>query len=168
MFTIFHGFHLVEAYHEWKKEHRSNKNPMGLKVLKLVIAVAVALFLWIAPSDLYGLPGLNPVQHRVLSIFAFAALMWLFDSVPAWTTSLLVVVLLLFCTSDSALWFFQTDYATGSKFENLVSNTALLHCFCRPYHHAVYRWFYRGYRRYQEWSRREVGQGDAGAFRHQV
>ncbi len=132
MFTIFHGFHLVEAYHEWKKEHRSNKNPMGLKVLKLVIAVAVALFLWIAPSEFYGLPGLNAVQHRVLSIFAFAALMWLFDSVPAWTTSLLVVVLLLFCTSDSALWFFQTDYATGTKFENLVSNTALLHCFADP------------------------------------
>ena len=72
------------------------------------------------------------MQHRVLSIFAFAALMWLFDSVPAWTTSLLVVVLLLFCTSDSALWFFQTDYATGTKFENLVSNTALLHCFADP------------------------------------
>lgn len=59
MFTIFHGFHLVEAYHQWKKQHRSDKNPMGLKVLKLFFAIAIPLFLWIAPSALYGLPGLN-------------------------------------------------------------------------------------------------------------
>ncbi len=131
MFTIFHGFHLVEAYHQWKKDHRKQRNPIGLKALKLIIAIVASLFLWIAPSELYGLPDLNPVQHRVIAIFAFAALMWLFDSVPAWTTSLIVVVLLLFCTSDSALWFFQTD-GIGEKFENLVSNTAILHCFADP------------------------------------
>ncbi|MDE6495310.1 MAG: SLC13 family permease [Duncaniella sp.] len=131
MFTIFHGFHLVEAYHQWKKEHRNDKNPLGLKMLKLFFAIAVPLFLWIAPSDYYGLPGLNEVEHRVIAIFAFAALMWLFDAVPAWTTSLVVVVLLLFCTSDSALWFFQTGPA-GEKFDNLVSNTAILHCFADP------------------------------------
>ncbi len=131
MFTIFHGFHLVEAYHQWKKEHRNDKNPLGLKMLKLFFAIAVPLLLWIAPSDYYGLPGLNEVEHRVIAIFAFAALMWLFDAVPAWTTSLVVVVLLLFCTSDSALWFFQTGPG-GQKFDNLVSNTAILHCFADP------------------------------------
>ena len=57
--------------------------------------------------------------------------MWLFEAVPAWTTSLVVVVLLLFCTSNSALWFFQTD-AAGVKFTNLVNNTDILHCFADP------------------------------------
>lgn len=131
MFTNFHGFHLVEAYHEWKKSHRSGKNPMGLKLVKLFIAIAIPLLLWLLPSEAYGLPGLNPIEHRVIAVFAFAALMWLFDVVSAWTTSLVVVVLLLFCTSDSALWFFQTD-ASGAKFDNLVSNTAILHCFADP------------------------------------
>lgn len=131
MFTIFHGFHLVEAYHQWKKDHRKNKNPLGLKALKLFFAIAIPLFLWIGPSAWYGLPDLNPVEHRVIAIFAFAALMWLFDVVSAWTTSLVVVVLLLFGTSDSGLWFFQTD-AAGVKFSNLVSNTAILHCFADP------------------------------------
>ncbi len=131
MFTNFHGFHLVEAYHKWKKEHRGNKNPIGIKMLKLLIAVGLPLFMWFAPSAWFGLPDLNPVQHRVMAIFAFAALMWLCDIVSAWTTSLLVVVLLLFSSSDSALWFFQTD-AAGGKFENLVSNTAILHCFADP------------------------------------
>ena len=124
MFTIFHGFHLVEAYHQWKKDHRKNKNPLGLKALKLFFAIAIPLFLWIAPSAWYGLPDLNPVEHRVIAIFAFAALMWLFDVVSAWTTSLVVVVLLLFGTSDSGLWFFQTD-AAGVKFSNTVAATQL-------------------------------------------
>lgn len=131
MFTMFHGFHLVEDYHRWKKEHRSNRNPIGIKTLKLFFAIAVPLFIWFAPSSLYGLPGLSPVEHRVLSIFTFAALMWLFDAVPAWTTSLVVVVLLLFCVSTSALWFFQTGH-DGEKFANLVNNTDLLHCFADP------------------------------------
>lgn len=131
MFTMFHGFHLVEEYHQWKKEHRSNRNPIGIKALKLIFAIAIPLFFWIAPSSVYGLPGLSPVEPRVLAIFVFAALMWLFDAVPAWTTSLAVVVLLLFCTSDSALWFFQTG-ADGAKIPNLVSNTAILHCFADP------------------------------------
>lgn len=64
MFTIFHGFHLVEDYHRWKKEHRKQKNPIPVKALKLFIAIAIPLFLWIAPASLYGLPDINPVEHR--------------------------------------------------------------------------------------------------------
>ena len=128
---MFQGFHLVEEYHQWKKAHRKDQNPFSVKAVKLLIAIAIPLFLWIAPSSLYGLPGLTPVEHRVLAIFAFAALMWLFDAVPAWTTSLVVVVLLLFCTSNSALWFFQTG-SDGRPLNNLVNNTDLLHCFADP------------------------------------
>ncbi|MGM9833878.1 MAG: SLC13 family permease [Candidatus Limisoma sp.] len=131
MFTMFHGFHLVEEYHQWKKENRKHRNPIGIKAIKLFIAIAIPLFLWIAPSSLYGLEEISPVEHRVLAIFVFAALMWLFDAVPAWTTSLVVVVLLLFCASNSALWFFQTD-SKGEKLGNLINNTDLLHCFADP------------------------------------
>ncbi len=131
MFTIFHGYSLVESYHHWKRDHRSKKSPLGLKLLKLLFAIGIPLFLWIAPSSLYGLPEINAVEHRVIAVFAFAALMWLFEVVSAWTTSLVVVVLLLFCASDSALWFFQTA-GNGETFANLVSNTAILHCFADP------------------------------------
>lgn len=131
MFTMFHGFHLVEEYHKWKKENRKEKNPLPVKAIKLLIAVAIPLFLWLAPSSLYGLPDINAVEHRVLAIFVFAALMWLFDAVPAWTTSLVVVVLLLFCATNSALWFFQTDHS-GEKYSNLINNVDILHCFADP------------------------------------
>ncbi len=128
MFTMFHGFHMVEQYHQWKKEHRSDRNPIGVKAIKLFFAIAIPLFFWISPSEYYGLQGLTSVEHRVLAIFVFAALMWLFDAVPAWTTSLVVVVLLLFCASNSALWFFQTG-TDGVRFTNLINNTDILHCF---------------------------------------
>lgn len=131
MFKNFHGFHLVESYHEWKLNHRKSRNPLSTKVLKIFIASAVALFFWIAPSALYGLPTLNPVEHRVIAIFAFAALMWLLEPVPAWTTSLVVVVLLLFCTSNSGLWFMQAGQ-DGVPYDNLVSYKDILHCFADP------------------------------------
>lgn len=122
---------MVEEYHLWKKEHRKKKNPFGIKALKLFLAIIIPLFLWIAPSSLYGLDNLSPIEHRVLAIFVFAALMWLFDAVPAWTTSLVVVVLLLFCTSNSSLWFFQIG-PDGEKYTNLINNTDILHCFADP------------------------------------
>lgn len=131
MFKNFHGFDLLEAYHEWKKEHRASKNPLSIRSIKAGVAIIVTLLLWFIPASTYGLSNINPIEQRVIAIFAFAALMWLFDAVPAWTTSLVVVVLLLFCTSDSALWFMQTD-GDGAKYENLVSYKAILACFADP------------------------------------
>lgn len=33
MFNNFHGFQLVDEYHQWKKEHRQNNNPLQIKIL---------------------------------------------------------------------------------------------------------------------------------------
>ena len=131
MFKSFHGYSLLEAYHSWKHEHRMSKNPLAKRGIKAAIAVAVTLLLWFLPASSYGLSGINPIEQRVIAVFAFAALMWLFDAVPAWTTSMVVVVLLLFCTSDSALWFLKNN-AEGVKYENLVSYKAILACFADP------------------------------------
>ncbi|MDE6509101.1 MAG: anion permease, partial [Muribaculaceae bacterium] len=126
MFKNFHGYPMLEAYHHWKHNHRKTRNPIGAKSIKVAIAVAVTLLLWFLPAETYGLNGVNAIEQRVIAVFGFAALMWLFDAVPAWTTSLVVVVLLLFCCSSSALWFMQTD-ASGAKFDNLVDYKAILH-----------------------------------------
>lgn len=132
MFKNFHGYSLLESYHEWKKAHRSNKNPLPVRYIKTLIAVAVMMTLWLLPAQTIGLPTINPVEQRVLSIFVFAALMWMMDAFPAWTVSMVVVVLLLFCTSDSSLWFLKENHATGADFENLVSYKAILACFADP------------------------------------
>ena len=106
MFKIFNGIHLVEAYHDWKKQRRDAK--LTSRLVKLAIAVAVLVLLWCLPSSVYGIDGLGAIQQRVIAIFAFAILMWVFEAIPAWTTSMAVVGLLLFAASDSSLWFFES------------------------------------------------------------
>lgn len=105
MFKIFNGIHLVEAYHEWKKQKRDDK--LTSRMIKLAIAIAVLIILWCLPSSVYGIDGLGVIQQRVIAIFGFAILMWVFEAIPAWTTSMAVVGLLLFATSDSSFWFFE-------------------------------------------------------------
>ena len=131
MFKNFHGFHLVEDYHRWKMNHRKSKNSLSLKIVKLSLAVVIPLILLCLPTSFFGIEGLSVVEHRVIAIFAFAALMWLFDAVPAWTTSLMVVVLLLFTVSDSCLWFMKEGGGEAGV-GKLISYKAILHCFADP------------------------------------
>ena len=64
MFKIFNGIHLVEAYHEWKKQRRDEK--IMSRMIKLAIAVAVLILLWCLPSSVYGIEGLGVIQQRVI------------------------------------------------------------------------------------------------------
>ena len=81
-----------------------NKNLVKFCVL-LPIVLAVTIFLWAVPTSFYGIDALTTVQQRVIALFAFAALMWIFEMIPNWTTSVLVVVLSLLTVSDKGLGF---------------------------------------------------------------
>lgn len=48
---------------------------------------------------------LTVTQQRTIAIFAFAALMWIFEIVPNWVTSLIVIVVSLLTISDKGLSF---------------------------------------------------------------
>lgn len=132
MFKNFHGFHMVEAYHEWKKQRRRNRSDKTLvKAVKLVTVMTVTSTLWMLPPEIFGIAGLTAVEQRVIAIFAFATLMWILEAVPAWTTSVGVVVLLLLTVSDSSLWFMRdTDHAAGLG--RLVRHTSIMQCFADP------------------------------------
>ena len=66
MFKLFQGFHLVEAYHEWKKNHRQDK--IMSRMIKLAIAVLVLITLWALPADVFGIAGLTIVLDSVLLV----------------------------------------------------------------------------------------------------
>ena len=57
--------------------------------------------------------------------------MWVFEAVPAWTTSVLIVVLLLLTVSDSSLWFLTQDIPAG-ELGQTVKYKSILHCFADP------------------------------------
>ena len=128
MFKLFQGFHMVETYHKEKKERRLSKDNQVSRIIRLLIPVIVALCLWVMPVETWGIEGLTVVQHRVIAIFVFATLMWVFEAVPSWTTSMAVVTLLLLTVSDSSLWLFSDVEGLGKT----VKYTSLMHCFADP------------------------------------
>lgn len=129
MFKMFHGFHLVEAYHEWKRAHKTSK---ALSVtIKLIFCFAVLITMWCLPADVFGMEGLTVIEKRVIAIFLFATVMWILEAVPAWTTSMLIVGLLLFTASDSSLWFFK-DAVSPEAYGTPVKYTSVLHSFADP------------------------------------
>ena len=128
MFKIFPGYHLVEAYHKWKRAHKTDDKTVS-RAIRLIIAIVAALTIWCLPVETW-IDGMTIIQKRTLAIFLFAILMWLFEAVPAWTTSVMVVVLLLFTTSNSSLVFFNN--ADPEILGQATSYKSLLHCFADP------------------------------------
>ena len=131
MYKIFHGFHLVEAYQDLKKAKRLAKNRTVTRCIKLTVTITLSLILWFLPIDTFGIEGLTVIEQRLISIFIFATLMWVFEAIPAWTTSVLIVVLLLLTVSDSSLWFL-TQNISADELGQTVKYKSIMHCFADP------------------------------------
>ena len=67
----------------------SNKKVSVKNIVVLCVVLAITIFLWAVPVSFFGIEGLTVVQQRMIAIFFFAALMWICDVIPNWTTSLL-------------------------------------------------------------------------------
>ena len=74
-----------------------------VRFIKITAVIILSLLLWNLPTACFGIPGLTVIEQRMISIFAFAALMWITEGVPAWVTSVLIIVVMLFTVSDSAI-----------------------------------------------------------------
>ena len=103
MFKSFHGFHLVEAYHQKRRETRFDEHKIFKKSIQVLIVLFVTLLLWFLPTSAFGIDGLTTVQQRIIAIFAFATLMWIMEVVPSWATSVSIIGLMLLFTSDSGI-----------------------------------------------------------------
>ena len=74
-----------------------------VKFVKITAVLIISILLWNLPSSVFGIEGLTVIEQRMISIFAFAALMWITEGVPAWVTSVLIIVVMLFTVSDSSI-----------------------------------------------------------------
>ena len=128
MFKSFHGFHLVEAYHQAHHDHKYHPNTVEKKFAKALIVAIVTLFLWNVPASFYGIEGLTVIQQRIIAIFAFATLMWVMEVVSSWATSLGIIVLMLLCTSDSGIKFMMTGDNVGTP----LSHRSIMASFADP------------------------------------
>lgn len=69
--------------------------------VKIVISILTFLVIWFLPSESFGIDGLTVIEQRLIAIFAFASIMWITEPIPIWTTSVLILVLMLLTTSTS-------------------------------------------------------------------
>ena len=104
----------------------NNKLTVKFCVL-LPIVLLVTGFLWAVPTSFFGIDALTVVQQRVIALFVFAALMWIFEIIPNWTTSLLVIVISLLTVSDKGIGLF-----CDPKFGQLVGFKSIMASFADP------------------------------------
>ena len=113
MFKIFHGFHLVEAYHKARQADKTSPSKTTKKIIQSIIVLAVTLVIWNLPTSAFGITGLTVVQQRVIAIFAFATMMWIMEVVPSWATSVAIIAMMLLFTSNSGINFMVDEQKVG-------------------------------------------------------
>ena len=128
MFKNFNGYHMVEALHHANLTKWFHPNHVMKKAIQAVIILLLTLVVWNLPASAFGIEGLTVVQQRIMAIFVYAALMWVFEVVPAWATSISIMVLLLIFMSDSGLkWMVQPD-----EVGTLLSHKSIMASFADP------------------------------------
>lgn len=98
------------------------------RYIKVTLISLVALAIAMLPTEVFGVEGLNPIQQRVIAIFVWAACMWIVEAVPAWTTSLLIIVIMLLTVSDSAI----SPLISGYDKSDLMSYKVIMNTFANP------------------------------------
>ncbi|MBQ3917412.1 MAG: anion permease, partial [Bacteroidales bacterium] len=91
----------------------------------LPLVLLITIFLWAVPVNFFGIDGLTVVQQRVIALFVFAALMWIFEIIPNWTTSLLVITIALLTVSNKGLGFFcDPQYGQLVTYSRIMASMA--------------------------------------------
>lgn len=98
------------------------------RYIKVGLITLVALIIAMLPNEVFGIEGLTDIQQRVIAIFIWAAFMWIVEAVPAWTTSLLIIVIMLLTISDSGISFLVDGYAKSE----LISYKVIMGTFANP------------------------------------
>lgn len=95
------------------------------RIVKLLCIAILTTVIWFLPVEAFGIEGLTVLQQRIIAIFIFAATMWILEAVPAWTTSLLIIVIMLLTVSNSGITFLINDIPK----EELISYKTIMATF---------------------------------------
>ena len=90
-------------------------------IIKLLVVLLLSGSMLFMPFEEWGLP-VNPIQTRVIALFVFAALMWILEVIPIWTTSVLVITLALLGTSNTSLNFLKVDKFDTPAIQAIVAD----------------------------------------------
>jgi sodium-dependent dicarboxylate transporter 2/3/5 len=101
------------------------------KIIGLAVSIIAFLVVWFMPSDSFGIEGLTVLQQRTIALFIFAAMMWIFEAIPSWTTSVLIIVIALLTLSNKGLGFLMVD-SEGTELVGVMKYTKIMSAFADP------------------------------------
>ncbi|MDO5450525.1 MAG: SLC13 family permease [Akkermansia sp.] len=83
-------------------------------LIKILVILALTLGVFLVPFESMGVP-VNSVQISVIALFVLAALMWILEPIPIWTTSVLVIAICLLALSNKAFNFLRPEGGSYDK-----------------------------------------------------
>lgn len=99
--------------------------------LSLLLGVVFPLVILFVPKELIPIHGITVIEQRLLAIFVFAMIFWLFDTIPAFAVSVLVIFFELIMISDGGLIWFR-EGAENPEFGRLLAYQDIFHSFGSP------------------------------------
>jgi solute carrier family 13 (sodium-dependent dicarboxylate transporter), member 2/3/5 len=99
------------------------------RTIKYLITIGVPLLILLLPTSWIPIQSLSIVEHRLIAIFAMATLFWIFEPIPIYATSLVIILLELVMVSDKGLYLFRME---NENLGNLLSYKSIMATFASP------------------------------------
>lgn len=99
--------------------------------LKYIIPLLIPILVLMLPATAFPFEGLTVIQQRVIAIFLLAALLWVFEPIPIYSTSVVIIVLEVLMLSDKGFILFRLGEGT-SEFGVLLKSTEIMATFANP------------------------------------
>ena len=99
--------------------------------LKYIIPLLIPMLVLMLPATAFPFEGLTVIQQRVIAIFLLAALLWVFEPIPIYSTSVVIIVLEVLMLSDKGFILFRLGEGT-SAFGALLKSTEIMATFANP------------------------------------
>ncbi|GMQ46225.1 SLC13 family permease [Vibrio sp. 10N] len=101
------------------------------KYLKYIIPISIPLIVLLLPLSAFPFEGLTIVQQRVIAIFLLAALCWVFEPIPIYATSVVIIVLELLLVSNKGVYLFRAGEGQP-HFGELLNYNEIMATFASP------------------------------------
>ncbi len=81
------------------------------KKLPWLVTIALVILILVLPESFFRWDAFNSLQRRTLAIFVFAVISWIFELLPSFVTSVVIVLVELLFLSDKGLSWVRLDNA---------------------------------------------------------
>ncbi len=99
--------------------------------LKYIIPILIPAVILLLPLSAFPFAGITIIQQRVIAIFLLAALCWVFEPIPIYATSVVIIVLELLMLSDKSLILLRLNQS-NAQFGELLPYEDIMATFASP------------------------------------